>query len=233
MKPKKAFAILMGVGAWVAVAAAQSAPASAPAAPEHYFFYHLVFLCRPANAPPLDPDVRQKLQEAQLANIRRLAKEGKLVLAGPFLDDTPLRGIFIFKTESLEEAKQWTLTDPAVAADRFVPEFHTWAQPASTFSTLPESNPMENYALVLYNKGDKFQPVNAPGMQPVIPRHLAFLKSQREAGKLVAGDSVGMLIFATTPEEASQIVAQDPFVLAGEVKPEVHPRTTQKGVLPK
>jgi uncharacterized protein YciI len=77
-------------------------------------------------------------------------------------------------------------------------------------------------------------------MQPVIPRHLAFLKSQREAGKLVAGgpfkdggDSVGMLIFATRPGEASQIVAQDPFVLAGEVKPEVHPWTTQKGELPK
>ena len=47
------------------------------------------------------------------------------------------------------------------------------------------------------------------------------------------GDSFELLIFATTTEEASQIVAQDPFVLAGEVKPEVHPSMTQKGVLPK
>lgn len=241
MKPRKGFAILITIAAWAAVAAAQSAPASAPAAPEHYFFYHLVLLRRPANAPPLDPDARQKLQEAHLANMRRLAKEGKLVLAGPFLDDTPLRGIFVLKTESMDEAKQWTLTDPAVQANRFAPEFHTWAQPTSTFSTPPESNPMENYAVVLYNKGDKFQPLNAPGIQPVIPRHLAFLKSQREAGKMVvggpfkdgSGDSLGLLIFATTPEEASQIVAQDPFVVAGEVKPEVHPWTTQKGVLPK
>ncbi len=241
MKPKKAFAILTTIAAWAAVAAAQSAPASAPAAPEHYFFYHLVLLRSPANAPPLEPDARQKLQESHLANIRRLAKEGKLVLAGPFLDDTPLRGIFVLKTQSMEEAKRWTLTDPAVQAGRLTPEFHIWIQPTSTFNTPPESNPMENYALVLYNKGDKFQPLNTPDIRPVISRHLAFLKSQREGGKMVvggpfkdgSGDSLGLLIFATTPEEASQIVAQDPFVVAGEVKPEVHPWTTQKGVLPK
>ena len=241
MKPKKAFAILITMAALLAVAAAQSAPATAPEAPEHYFLYHLVFLRRPANAPPLDPDARQKLQESHLANLRRLAKEGKLVLAGPFLDDTPLRGILVLKSESMDEAKQWTLTDPAVQAKRFAPEFHTWTQPTNVFSTPPESNPMENYALVIYNKGDKFQPLNATGIQPVIPRHLAFLKSQRDTGKLAvggpfkdgSGDSLGLLIFATTPEEASQIVAQDPFVLAGEVKPEVHPWMTQKGVLPK
>lgn len=241
MKTKKRLGILATIAALVTVAAAQSAPASAPAAPEHYFFYHLVLLRRPANAPQLDPDARQKLQEAHMANIRKLAKEGKLVLAGPFLDDTPLRGIFVLKTQSMDEAKRWTLTDPAVQANRLAPEFHIWIQPTSTFSTPPESNPMENYALVIYNKGDKFQELNAPDIQPVIPPHLAFLKSLRESGKMVvggpfkdgSGDSRGLLIFATTPEEASQIVADDPFVLAGEVKPEVHPWTTQQGVLPK
>jgi uncharacterized protein YciI len=241
MKPKKTLGILTTIAALVTAAAAQSAPASTPAAPERYFFYHLVLLRRAANAPQLDPDAQQKLQEAHMANIRRLAKEGKLVLAGPFLDDTSLRGIFVLNTNSMDEAKRWTLTDPAVQANRLTPEFHIWVQPTSTFSTPTGSSPMENYALVIYNKGDKFQPLNARDIQPVIPGHLAFLKSQREAGKMAvggpfkdgAGDSLGLLIFATTPEEASQIVAQDPFVLAGEVKPEVHPWMTQKGVLPK
>jgi uncharacterized protein YciI len=241
MKSKKTFVILTTVAALLTVAAAQSAPASAPAAPEHYFFYHLVLLRRPANAPQMDPDALKKLQQAHMDNIRRLAKEGKLVLAGPLLDDTPLRGIFVLNTNSMDEAKRWTLTDPAVQANRLAPEFHIWIQPTSTFSTPPESNPMENYALVLYKKGGKFQPLSAPEIRPVITRHLAFLKSQRESGKMVVGgpfkdgtgDSLGLLIFATTPEEASQIVSQDPFVQAGEVNPEVHPWMTQHGLLPK
>jgi uncharacterized protein YciI len=241
MKFKKWLGILIAFCGLVAVAAAQSTPANAPAAPEHYFFYHLVLLRRPANAPPLAPDVLRRLEEAHLANIRRLAKEGKLVVAGPLLDDTPLRGIFVLKTDSMDEAKQWTQTDPAVQANWLAPEFHIWIQPTSTFRTPLESNPMENYALVLYTKGDNFQPLNAPEMLPVIGRHLAFLRDQRENGKMVVGgpfkdgtgDLLGLLIFATTPEEATQIVSQDPFVLAGEVKPEVHPWKTQKGVLRK
>jgi uncharacterized protein YciI len=241
MKPKKAFRILITIAALVTAAAAQCALASTPAAPEHYFFYHLVLLRRPANAPELDPDARRKLQEAHMANIRKLAQEGKLVLAGPFLDNTPLRGVYVLKTQSMDEAKRWTLTDPAVQAGRLAPEFHIWIQPTNTFSTPPESNPMENYALVIYNKGGNFQPLNVPDIRPVILRHLAFLKSLRESGKMVVGgpfkdgtgDSLGLLIFATTPEEASQIVADDPFVLAGEVKPEVHPWTTQQGVPPR
>ncbi len=241
MKPKKVFAIVTAITALLTCAAAQSPPAGAPpATPEGYYSYHLVLLRRPANAPQLEPEAAEKLQEEHMANIRRLWKEGKLVMAGPFLDDTPLRGIFVLKTESEEEARKWTLTDPAVKANRLAPEFHVWMQPTSMFSTPPESNPMENYAAVLYQKSEKFQSPDASNGS-IFNRHIAYIRSQRESGKLVAGapfsdgggDSLGLLIFATTTEEASQIVAQDPLVVAGEAKPEVHPWMTQKGVLAK
>src|ERR1043165_3193469 len=46
----------------------------------------------------------QKLQAAHRANINRLAREGKLVLAGPFADDGDLRGIYIFDVATVAEA---------------------------------------------------------------------------------------------------------------------------------
>src|ERR1044072_6757816 len=63
-----------------------------------------------------------QLQRAHLDNINRLVKEKKLILAGPFLDDSNIRGIFIFNVETLEEAEALTNSDPAVKAGRLVME---------------------------------------------------------------------------------------------------------------
>ena len=67
-----------------------------------------------------------ELQRAHRANINRMAKEGKLVLAGPFMDDGELRGIYIFDVKTIEEAKELTKTDPAIKAGRLVMEMHPW-----------------------------------------------------------------------------------------------------------
>ena len=73
-----------------------------------------------------DSATAANLLKAHLANIGRLAKEGKLVLAGPFLDDTGLQGIYIFNVETVEEAKALTESDPAIKAGRLVMELHPW-----------------------------------------------------------------------------------------------------------
>jgi uncharacterized protein YciI len=64
-----------------------------------------------------------------MANINRLAKMGKLVLAGPFYEDGDRRGVFIFKTESLSEAQALTDTDPAVIAGRLKIDLYRWVVP--------------------------------------------------------------------------------------------------------
>ncbi len=72
------------------------------------------------------PEEARKLQAGHMANINRLAAEGKLVLAGPFADNGPLRGIYIFDVATVAEAEALTRTDPAIQAGSLVMELRPW-----------------------------------------------------------------------------------------------------------
>jgi uncharacterized protein len=73
-----------------------------------------------------DSATAAQLQRAHLDNIFRLADEGKLILAGPFLDKGEIRGIYVFNVTTVEEAAELTSTDPAIKAGRLVMELHPW-----------------------------------------------------------------------------------------------------------
>jgi uncharacterized protein YciI len=73
-----------------------------------------------------DTAVINQLQKGHMDNIGRLAKEGKLLVAGPFGDNGDWRGIFILDTETIEEAKALLQTDPAIAAGRLDYDIHPW-----------------------------------------------------------------------------------------------------------
>ena len=62
-----------------------------------------------------------------MANIKRLAAEGKLVLAGPFLDNpSHFEGLFVFNVKTVKEADALLVTDPAVAAGVFTYDAYNW-----------------------------------------------------------------------------------------------------------
>lgn len=67
-----------------------------------------------------------RLQAAHMANITRMAEAGDLVVAGPFMDEGELRGIYIFNVATIEEARKLTETDPAIQAGSLVMELHPW-----------------------------------------------------------------------------------------------------------
>ena len=87
--------------------------------------YVMAFLKRGPNRSQ-DSTEAAMLQRAHLDNIGRLAEEGKLALAGPFLDNGDLRGIYIFNVKTIEEAEELTKSDPAIQQGRLVMELHPW-----------------------------------------------------------------------------------------------------------
>lgn len=99
------------------------------ATPEKTMRAYLGFLFRGDKWTPEKTPATEELQKAHLANIVRLAELKKLVVAGPFGDDTPLRGIFVFRVASIDEARELAATDPAVQAGRLKIEMHPWVVP--------------------------------------------------------------------------------------------------------
>lgn len=87
--------------------------------------YVMAFLKKGPNRD-LEPQQAAELQTAHLKNIERLAQEGKLSLAGPFLADGDLRGIYIFNVESIAEAEALTNTDPAIQSGSLEMELKEW-----------------------------------------------------------------------------------------------------------
>ncbi|QKJ64420.1 YciI family protein [Flavobacterium sp. M31R6] len=70
---------------------------------------------------------KNELFKGHMANITRLAKEGKLALAGPFMkNDKNYRGLYIFNVSTIEEAKELVATDAAVKANIFEAELTPW-----------------------------------------------------------------------------------------------------------
>ncbi len=77
-------------------------------------------------------DERKKIFQGHFANMNRLAKEGKLAVAGPFNDpDKKYRGLFIFAVPTVEEAKALAETDPTVKAGVLIVEYIPWYGSAS------------------------------------------------------------------------------------------------------
>lgn len=88
--------------------------------------YVLVVLKSGPNRMP-DGEARQAMFAGHFGNMKRLAGEGKLALAGPFgQNEDGLRGLFILATGDVEEARRWTQTDPVIIHGEMVAEFTPW-----------------------------------------------------------------------------------------------------------
>jgi len=90
---------------------------------------------------------------------------------------------------------------------------------------------LKPYFLGLLRRGPRWNEIEGPEAAELLPRHLAYLREQTEAGRyrlagpvLDESDFAGVLLISAETLEAATMLAQnDPGVLAGRLAVEVHP----------
>jgi uncharacterized protein YciI len=98
--------------------------------------YVMVIIKTGPNDATIKGKKRDEIFGGHMANIARLADEGKLAVAGPFgKNDQQFRGLFILNVSDVEEAKKLAETDPAVRAGIFVVDLIPWYGSASLMAT--------------------------------------------------------------------------------------------------
>lgn len=92
--------------------------------------YVLALIRRVPDRPEISEEAAKTIQAGHLAHIDRMMATGELVAAGPFDDDTELRGLYLFRTGSITRVQELTAGDPAIVQGRLFLEIHPWYGPA-------------------------------------------------------------------------------------------------------
>ncbi len=93
--------------------------------------YYFVDLIPNPDKPELPKAQVDSIQSAHMQNIGQMAKDGILMLAGPFEGGG---GIFILKLDSMEAAEKLAKNDPAVMAGRLNIKVRAWYTGAGVFT---------------------------------------------------------------------------------------------------
>lgn len=109
-------------------------------ADEYGMKMYVLAILKTGPAKITDKKVTDSLFAGHMANIQRLAKEGKLTVAGPLQsNERSYRGIFIFNVRTVDEARELVKTDPAIKAGIFETELYGWYGSAALPMYLPYS----------------------------------------------------------------------------------------------
>ncbi|HMG35586.1 MAG TPA: YciI family protein [Blastocatellia bacterium] len=111
---------------WWAAKGIMKVPPKAPASPADFdTYYFAIGRHGPKWTPEATPEVN-KIQAGHMENINRMAKMGKLVIAGPFMSGGEYAGCFVFKVANADEALKLLEVDPAISSGRLVVDVHPW-----------------------------------------------------------------------------------------------------------
>jgi len=121
-----------------------------------------------------------------MANINRLAKEGKLLAAGPFEGGG---GLFILNTTSVEDAKTWLSTDPGIQANRWNIEMLPFTPRIGGVCPVGEKYEMIMYSFVRFSAVvSKFTASTYP---QILKKHDDYIKQMNASGNVIAEGTFG------------------------------------------
>ncbi len=171
--------------------------------------YVFVFLNKKTDKAVLAKEEEDKLMAGHMNNIKRLAQEGKLLIAGPFEGGG---GIFVFNSGSVPEVSGWVESDPAVKAGRWNLEIFPFEVVRGGLCKASEPIEMTMYSFVRFDL--------AGGATADLQTHLAFMKEFKSevlvAGKL--GPTGTSLMIVKGKLEQREVEA-DPAINAKALSP--------------
>lgn len=175
--------------------------------------FTFVFLNNKEDKATLPKEEVDKIMEGHMANINTMAKEGKLIVAGPFEGGG---GIFIFNSTSVEEVKNWISEDAGIKAKRWNIEVLPFTIRAGSACAVGEQYEMTKYQFIRYTSNlTKFTIADAP---LTFNKHDDYLKKIEQTGNVIAegifGDREGGILIMKGDLQ-KEVIEFDPAVQEG------------------
>jgi len=203
--------------------------------------FHMAIVKKGPNWTDAKTGEAQKVRQQHRSYVKSLVGSGKAVIAGPFGDDSEIRGIYIFRAANADEAKSWADADPAAQAGQHINEMHPWWS-EDIFVKSAASLRSETVYLGFLKRGPnrKEGDGNTPEVQELQKAHIANINRLAETKKLVMagpfgdnGDYRGIFVFRLgSLKEAQDLAATDPMIKIDRLRLELHAWTVPAGVIP-
>lgn len=172
-----------------------------------------VFLNKKQQPSEMQKEEAEKIMVGHMANINRLAKEGKLLAAGPFDGGG---GIFIFKSNTKKQVEEWLSTDPGVQAKRWNIEIFNYQPRIGSVCSVGEPYEMTNYTFVRF--GLNLTKYTVTQLPDELKAHDDYVKKLVPAGNVIAEGSFGAEeggILIMNGDFQQEVIERDPAVQKG------------------
>jgi uncharacterized protein YciI len=184
--------------------------------------YTFVFLNNKPDKEVLSKEKSDSIMTGHMNNIGRLAKEGKLLAAGPFEGGG---GIFVLNTGSTSEAKEWLSTDPGVKAKRWDIEIFPFTPTIGSVCAVGEKYEMVFYQFVRIFPHDAISSESSK-------QHDKYIKKLKKEGSILAAGLFGKYmgeVFVLKADAVKETINADPAVKSGDLKFEMKKLYIAKG----